>query len=219
MYTRRRALALGAIGIGALSGCSTASELAGDGPIERTAASAVLSQSAVDETEYEQSTQQERTVEREVSAGGQQRKIIAGNKITLYEKAIDDLARGSLFGVVSTPGFTIAGQTLNPVAGMSNAELIDIVGQEFNGLADASEISTQTRTVLGSETTVSKFDATANFGGQEFDIYIYTGSVENQRNDDGQSDVVVGAGGYPQAFDDTEADIVEGFFDAIEHPA
>lgn len=219
MYTRRRALALGAIGIGALSGCSSTTELAGSGPIERSAASAILPQSVVSGTEYELSTQRERTVERTVSAAGQERTISATNQVALYQKAIDNLAQGSLFGVVSTPGFTIAGQTLNPVAGMSNSELIDVVGEQFNGLSGASEVSTLTKTMFGTDTTVSKFDATANFGGREFDIYIYTGSVVHQRNEQGQSDVVIGAGGYPQAFDETEADTIEGFFGDIEHPA
>ena len=219
MYTRRRALALGALSIGALAGCSSVSELAGDGPIERTAAPAMLAEDAVSGTGYEQSSQRERTLEREVSAGGQSRTIIAANQVTLYEKAIQELARGSLFGVVSTPGFTIAGQTVNPVANFSNEELIDLVSEQFDGLSDVSEVETLTKTALGSEIPVTKFDGTANFGGQEVPIYIYTGKVVNERNENGATDVVIGAGGYPQAYDDTEADTVESFFGAIEHPA
>lgn len=210
---------MGALGIGALSGCSTAAELAGDGPIERTAAPAILPESAVSGTDYKLSLQDQRTIEREVSAAGQQRTIIATNQVSLYPKAVGELARGSQFGVVSTPGFTIAGQTLNPAAKWSNEELLDTVSSQFSGLSEPSEESTLTKTMLGTETTITKFDATANFGGREFDIYIYTGSIVHERNEEGQSDVVIGAGGYPQEFDENEADTVEGFFEAIEHPA
>ncbi|TQQ82915.1 hypothetical protein EGH24_05620 [Halonotius terrestris] len=214
MYTRRRALALGALGIGSLSGCSGAADLAtGDGPIEREADPAVLADSAVDDAGYELRTQEERTLEREVSAGGETRTIIATNQVALYDKTINDIEQASLFGVISTPGFSFAGQTLNPVADWENERLLELVADQFPGLRDASETSSYAETVLGTDITVSKFDGVATFGGQEFDVYIYVASVVNE------GDVVIGAGGYPQAFDSAESGNIESFFTAIEHPA
>lgn len=218
MYTRRRALALGVAGMGALAGCSTASELAGDGPIKRTAAPAALSESAVSETEYQEEGQREQRFERTVNAGGQERTIVASNQITLYAKAVDQLSRGSLFGVVSTPGFTIAGTSLNPVGQMSNEDLLEFVSDEFGGISDVSKESTFESTVLGSKTEISKFGATRELGNQNVDMYIYAGKALNERNDEGKTDVVLGAGGYPKAFDDTESETIEGFFEEIEHP-
>lgn len=214
MYSRRRALALGVAGMGALAGCSTASELAGDGPIKRTAAPAALSESAISETEYQEEEQREQRFERTV----QGRTIIASNQITLYAKAVDQLARGSLFGVVSTPGFTIAGQTLNPVGQMSNEDLLEFVSNEFGGISDVSKESTFESNVLGSKTEISKFGATRELGNQNVDMYIYAGKALNERNDEGKKDLVLGAGGYPKAFDDTESETIEGFFEEIEHP-
>lgn len=214
MYTRRRALALGVAGMGALAGCSTASEFAGDGPIKRTAAPAALSESAVSETEYQEEEQREQRFERTV----QGRTIIASNQITLYAKSVDQIARGSLFGVVSTPGFSIAGQTLNPVGQMSNEDLLEFVSDEFGGISDVSKELTFESTVLGSKTEISKFGATRELGNQNVDMYIYAGKALNERNDEGKTDVVLGAGGYPKGLDDTESETIEGFFEEIEHP-
>lgn len=212
MYTRRRALAFGAVGIGTLAGCSGASDLAGDGPIERTASPAILSESAVSETEYELSRQSEETIEQEVSAGGQSRTIIANNQLAIYTKAIEDIEAG-LFAVIATPGFSFAGQTLNPVAGMSNDDLVSRFGQRLGGLQSASEIETLTQTVLDTDITISKFDATGTFGGREFDVYAYVGKVVNE------GDVVIAGGAYPRAYDSAEAATTESLFTDIEHPA
>lgn len=212
MYTRRRALALGAIGIGALSGCSTASELAGGGPIKRTAAPAVIAESAASESGYELDRQFEETLEQEVSAAGKTRKIIANNQFAMYKKTIQDIEQSS-FAVIATPGFSIAGQTLNPVAKMSNEELVDRFGQRLGGLQSATEIETLTQTVLDTDMTISKFSAKGTFADQEIDVYAYLGKVVHE------GDVVVAGGGYPKEYDSQEATTMEGLYTDIEHPA
>ncbi|MEA1929986.1 DUF6517 family protein [Halohasta litorea] len=213
MYTRRRAVAMGVIGISALSGCSGAAELArGDGPLEREAARAAVSESAIAGTEYELKEATDEVIEQEISAGGQERTIIATNKLNRYAKAIDISEEGSLFGVISSPGFEFAGRTLNPVASQSNRELLELARQQFSNLTIGGSVEETERTVLGTETTVSKFEATATFGPEEYDIYIHVGSVTNE------GDVIIGLGGYPQDFDDTENDTIAGFFGEIEHP-
>lgn len=214
MHTRRRALLMAAAGVTALSGCSSdAAEFAtGDGPLEREADRAALSQSALSQTEYELTEETERTIRREVSASGQTREIIASNKLTRYAKAIDISDRGSLFGVISSPGFVFAGRTLNPIAKYSNRELLGVAGQEFNNLSVRSVAEENQTTVLGKETTVSKFDATATFANQRYEVYIHVGMVADK------GDIIIGLGGYPQAYDDTEDETVSGFFNEIQHP-
>lgn len=212
MYTRRRALALGALSVGTLTGCSGASDLAGEGPIERTASPAILSESAVSETEYELSRKDKKTIEQEVSAAGQSRRIIANNQLTFYTKTIEDIEAG-LFVVIATPSFSFAGQTLNPVAGMSNQDVVDQFGQRLGGLQSATESETLSQNVLGTDTTISKFNSKGTYNGREFDVYAYLGKVVNE------GDVVIAGGAYPQAYDSAEAEITESLFTDIEHPA
>jgi hypothetical protein len=33
-----------------------------------------------------------------------------------------------------------------------------------------------------------------------------------------KGDIIIGLGGYPQAYDDTEDETVSGFFNEIQHP-
>ena len=213
MWTRRRAVALGVLTVSGLSGCGGAAELAtGSGPIERTASPAILAEPAVSDTAYELSSREEQVLRREVSAGGETRTIVATNQIARYEKALNGVGRGSQFVVLSTPGFSFAGQPLNPIADWTNEELLQSVGPAFGDLSAVRERATRTEPMLGTDTTVSKFDATATAGGQAFDLSLYTASVVNE------GDVVIGAGGYPQAVDSGEAGTVEGFFSAIDHP-
>jgi len=213
MYTRRRALAVGVMGISALSGCADAAELArGDGPLEREAQRAAISESALSQTEYELTDERTRKIEQTVSAGGQERTIIATNKFNQYSKPIDISEEGSIFAVISSPGFEFAGRSLNPVANQSNEELLELAREQFENLTVRGTESETQETILGTETTVSKFDASATFADEPYDIYIHVSSVTNE------GDVIIGLGGYPQAYDDDENDTIAGFFGEIEHP-
>jgi hypothetical protein len=212
MYTRRRALLLGATGIAALSGCT---ELAsGDGPITREASPAAVAQSVLDETGHELEDQREETISREFEVGGQTRQVEATNYATVYTRTVGEGgAQGSLFAVVSTPAFKFAGQSFNPVASASNAEILEFVAGQFGGLSGTESVSQSTQTVLGTEATVAKFGAEATFNGERIPIYIHVASVENE------GDIVIGAGAYPQALEGSEEAAMSQLFGGIVHPA
>ena len=211
MYTRRRALVIGVVGMAALSGCT---ELAsGDGPITREASPADVDESVLDETGHELEDQREETISREVEAGGQSREIEATNYATVYTKTIGDTgAEGSLFGVVSTPAFKIAGQSFNPIATADNEEILEFVSGEFGGLSVNESADETERTVLGEDVTVTTFGADAEFNGEQIPVYVHVTAVEHE------DDIVIGVGAYPQELDSMEKDNVFELFDSIDHP-
>lgn len=213
MYTRRRALAIGAVGIGALSGCTNLAS--GDGPISREATPAVVSDSVLDETGHELEEQRTKTVSREVEAGGETREIEATNHIAVYTKQVsgpgDGELQGSLFGIVSTPAFEFVGQSFNPIGDYSNQELLDFVSDRFGNLTVDEAVESNTRTVLGTETTVTKFSTTADFNGERIDSYAHVMSVEHE------SDIIVAVGGYPQELESQEEDGITQLFGGITH--
>lgn len=212
MYTRRRALVIGAVGIGALSGCTQLAS--GDGPITREASPAVVSPDALDETGHELEAEREETVSREFEVGGETRQVEATNYATVYTKTIDGTeAQGSLFGLVSTPGFNFAGQSFNPVSEFSNQEILEFVAGEFGEVSINESVSESTETVLGSETTVTKFDAEAAFNGDRIPVYVHVTSVENE------DDILIAAGAYPQELENQEEADITQLFGGISHPA
>ncbi|MFW5977748.1 MAG: DUF6517 family protein [Halohasta sp.] len=211
MYTRRRALAIGAVGIGALSGCAEVAS--GDGPIERSAAPAEVESSTLDETGHELEEQREETISREVEAAGQSRDVEATNYATVYTKTIDGTeAEGSVFGLVTTPAFKIAGQSFSPVADADNEKILEFVGSQFGQLSVTETVEETERTILEEDATVTTFDAEAEFNGEQIPVYIHVTSVEHE------DDIVIAAGAYPQELEDAEADNITTLLDGIDHP-
>lgn len=212
MYTRRRALAIGAVGIGALSGCTQLAS--GDGPITREASPAEISSDALDETGHELQEEREETVSREFEVGGETRQVEATNYATVYTKTIGDTStEGSLFALVSTPAFKVAGQSFNPVADFTNQEILEFVAGEFGEVSVNESVSETTVTVLGTETTVTKFDAEAAFNGERIPVYVHVTSVENE------GDIIIGAGAYPQELEGQEEANITQLYGGISHPA
>lgn len=214
MYTRRRALAVGAVGLTALSGCT---ELAtGDEPLAREASPAAVSESVLSETGHELEDEQTETITEVVEAGGESREVEATNHITLYTDTVEgpdgSEIESSLFGVVSTPAFEFVGQSFNPIADADNEEILEFASSEFGQLAVGDELEETTMSVLGTDTTVSKFDGTARFEGERVDIHVYVTAVQHE------DDIVLAVGGYPEQLEaEAEADVL-ALFEGIEHP-
>lgn len=208
-YTRRQALAIGAIGITGISGCSSAVEFAGEGPIERTASQAKLSE----DIDVPIMDFGEKTIERTISVpNGEDRKIIANNQYIVY---------GDLFYIATTPGFTVAGQNLNPIASIDNKSLVEEVNKRYDILDDLNEVSKGSIKMLGTETTASEFDAvhkTKNAYDEEIrrDIHFVIASVNNK------NDVVIAGAAALDSTIRGEADIIdvsEDIYEHIIHPA
>ncbi|MDS0298993.1 DUF6517 family protein [Halogeometricum sp. S1BR25-6] len=189
--------------------------LTGDEALSFAAEPAVVDESAADSAGYSTDGPRVLSVNRTVSAAGQERQVVAENQVTTYRKTLDlgifeaDLG---VFTVVSTPAVEIAGQTLNPIGEFSNRRLVSLVQDQYQGLNDVQEVSSQTITVQGRQTEVTKYSGTATVQGQEVDVYVH---VTKYRDGD---DFVVAIGVYPQRLDGEEANVLS-MMRAIEHPA
>ncbi|ELZ34457.1 hypothetical protein C474_02086 [Halogeometricum pallidum JCM 14848] len=189
--------------------------LTGQEALSFSAEPAVVDESAASSAGYSTDGPRVLSVNRTVSAAGQEREVVAENQVTTYRKTLDlgifeaDLG---VFTVVSTPAVEIAGQTMNPIGEFSNRRLVSLVQDQYQGLSDVQEVSSQTITVQGRQTQVTKYSGTATVEGQEVDVYIH---VTKYR--DGE-DFVVAIGVYPQRLGGEEENVLS-MMRAIEHPA
>lgn len=177
---------------------------------------AATGQPAASATGYELNSTRSQPIEREFTVAGQTRTVKVINKITTYQKALDlgplGERRLGVFAVVSTPAVQLGPETFNPVGDYSNEQLVELLTSQYDGLGDVRKVDERQLTVLGTETTVTKFAGTATFEGAQVDVYV---QVTKVRSGD---DFVVPVGIYPQALDG-EASNVFQLMEALEHPA
>ncbi|ELZ85067.1 hypothetical protein C453_10815 [Haloferax elongans ATCC BAA-1513] len=155
-------------------------------------------------------------VNRSFSVAGQERKVVASNHVTTYEKSLDlglfgDVKLG-VFSVISTPAVEVAGETLNPIGDYSNDQLVGLIQSRYQGLSDVEQVSSRNVQVLGETANVTKYSATARVKGQTLDVYVHVTKVRH--NDD----FIVALGLYPQQLGDEESNILE-LMRSVEHPA
>lgn len=211
---RRQILSTAAIGIVGITGCSAASEFTGEDPIERKASKAKIADEVVAETNYKSGDglmDQERIDITVDVPGIGEKKIIMINQNILYTKTIEDIGTGSLFGITTSPSLSFADQTLNPIANMDNPTLVTTLSEKFQSVTDVNRKSSTSETILGSETTLSKFEAVAN-SEQDVPVYLYIASIIHE------GDVIIGFGSYPQIIGGEESNIIENFYTNIKHP-
>lgn len=215
ILNRRGAAAVAVALLMVTSGCI--GFLTGSEPLRFSAEPAAVSGSAAEDAGYEYNGTRELTVNRSFDVGGQERRVVATNRIADYSKSIElgplGEAEVGVFNVVTTPAVEIAGQTLNPIGSYSNARLVEFVQQQYSGLGGIERVSEQNITVQGTETTVTKFSATANIEGQEVDVFIH---VTKYRSGE---DFVVAIGVYPQQLEGQEESNILSMMRAIDHPA
>lgn len=215
MLSNRRALATVAIALLlTTSGCI--GFLTGDEALTFAAEPAAVDDTAAQDAGYELNDTRTVEVNRTFEVAGQERRVVASNELTSYDKAFElgplGEARLGVFTVVSTPAVEIAGQTLNPIGEYSNARLVEFVQQRYSGMSDIERVSEQNITVQGTQTTVTKFSATATIQGRDVDIFIH---VTKYR--DGE-DFILALGVYPQQLGGEEENVLS-MMRAIEHPA
>ncbi|MDZ7850318.1 MAG: DUF6517 family protein [Halodesulfurarchaeum sp.] len=206
----RRTLAVVALAaLVALSGCAL---LTGE-TLEFTADAATVSETAQQDAQYELVGVESQSINRTVEALGQERTIEAENWIATYERdlAIATTDAVGTVAVVSTPQMTMAGQAVNPVGKMGPRQLLDTVAAGQAGFSDATFRDNRTVTVLGEDATVSVFDATTEFAGQEVDVTVHLFRVAHE------DDYVIGVAVHPSVMTAEQAG-VDTMFAGIEHP-
>lgn len=209
MTTRRSVLA-GLPGLLALgSGC--AGVLGGSEALSFEAATAKTKASVASNANYELTGVENLTIEREFAG----QTVEAVNRVATYEKTLRIPLVGSaklgVFAAIATPAIEVAGKTFNPVGDYDNDQLVQLLQGSYEGISDAQEVSSQTVAVLGTDTTVTKYEATATFSGQEIDVNIHVTKVRHE------ADFVVCFGVYPKRL--SEQRNILSLMSATVHPA
>ncbi|NIB99491.1 DUF6517 family protein [Halobacterium sp. R2-5] len=208
---RRTVVAVAVAALLATSGCLGV--LGGDG-VEVSASQATVSDSALEESGYEEVSVNESEVTREFSAAGQSRNVTVTNWVAMYERTVSvplvGEQRAAVFGAFASPEVGVLGQSFNPISDYSDRELAALAQQQYDGLSIGEAVGTRNATVLGESTEVTKFDGTASIGGQEVDVYVHVTKVKHD------GDYVVAVAIYPQALDG-EQDRVDTLLDGLEH--
>ncbi|TMT85880.1 hypothetical protein E2L06_04440 [Haloterrigena sp. H1] len=205
---RRTVLAgLGATGLAGLSGCLGLVGLA-----EHESSPAGVEAAAREETGYEQTGIEPLSVEREV--GPTNETVTVTNYMTSHEKAVDmrqlGRQRGAVFNVLTTPQVSILGRELNPIEEMSTQELVDLVRQNYDGIANIKHTDDTDVTVLGQSTTQSRFTADAEFDGRDLPVNVHiTEAVE------ADTDLLVTIGVYPEYVQRLEESNVRSLTEAV----
>ncbi|KAA9398043.1 hypothetical protein Har1130_05760 [Haloarcula sp. CBA1130] len=183
--------------------------------VEFDSSPASVSDSALEETGYEQSMADEQTIERTVTVAGQERTIRVTNHVRQYQRGIDlgpvgEVNAGS-FIVFSTPSASVAGQTLNPAASWSNERLVEEVASRNDQINDVQFQRNRSVESLGDTREVSVFSGTTTIEGQEVDVLIHLTSFEHE------GDVVVAVAVYPERINDRESPRVDTLLGGLSH--
>lgn len=199
------------------AGCT--SLIAGDG-LQEEADPARVGDAALQNSSFELAQTDTLEIDRNVSAAGQERRIQATNHVAVYGRNAstpvgDQQTAG--FVVLSTPAFEVAGQSLNPIASMSNEELVErfesqLEGQVGSDVRDVRVVDHRTEPVLGQSTNVTTFEATTTMQGQEVTMNVHVTKVRHE------GDVVAAIGAHPEALQHVGPDVFE-LMRGVEHPA
>ncbi len=224
MISRRRALAgLGTAALGSTAGCLDAVPFLGSKPLRFEASVSSIPQSVLEETNYQEQTRRDMTVERTFEAAGQSQKVIVTNRLVEYDRAVDfgllDLPttgqfRAALVTALTTPQVDVLGKTFNPVAEMNSADLAGMVQDSYQGMEDIQQVGQTTVPVAGGSTTVGEFEARADFTGAGVTVELTLLIAEAVEAGD---DLVVAVGAYPTAMADRQREDVFTMFEGIEH--
>lgn len=182
----------------------------GEESLEFSADEATATEDALQETGYEEKEVTDVVVTEE----RYDREIEVTNWQARYERTAEMPLLGEqevgVFVAFATPKVEVANEAFNPVDDMSNRELLERVQGQYENVEIGSKVDSTTVTVLGTETTVDRFDGTATFSGQDVDIYLHVTQVE-----DGD-DFVVPLGVYPQKLDDEDQRIF-ALMEGLQH--
>lgn len=217
MHTRRSLLTAGATaGVAATAGCLDF--FFGD-DLSFSATQANVSESALTESGYQERRIREETMEREFEAGGESRTVEVTNWYAEYDRTVDLSILGgsqqaSTFTAITTPKAEVLGRTFNPVGDMSTEELVQTVQDRYDGFGNLEERGDQSATLLGKETTVTRFTGTAEFSqsGQEVDVELQVSEAVGSGDD-----YALAYGAYPQQIADSERDNYFTLLGGVEH--
>jgi hypothetical protein len=214
METRTAAVAIALAVLSTTAGCGF---ILGTEALSFAATPATVSDAALDDTGYERADVRAQQVNRTFEVAGQSREVQVTNQLARYERDVDlsvvglGRQRAGVFVAFSTPQVEIAGQTFNPLAEMSNRELLAQFESSYSGLSVGERVDSRQVTMLGETTAMERFEGQATLAGSEVPVYVEV--VTRVRHD---GDFVVALAVYPQALNG-ERDTVVRLVEGVEH--
>lgn len=171
---------------------------------------ATVSDEAADSAGYEHQGTEERTEEEEFAG----QTVEVTNHVAEYHRSLgaeelDDQHLG-VFAAIATPKVEVAGETFNPVGDMDNAEIVDLVQDQYSGLTIDGSTGTRDVDTLDTTAEVETFEGTADAGPGEVDVLVDVSRIEHG------SDFVVVVGVYPEKLPDESANVTT-LIEGLEH--
>lgn len=195
MSVRKIHIVTGAIVfMAALAGCS--------GPLVKDSYSFDANKSTLntDGTEYEEQTVESTHQSKKLDVAGQNTTINMTVWTSHYSKTSTKAGYErpiSQVVLLSAPNAKIVGQSVNPLAHLSNKQLATRLAQQSDGqIRDISEVESSTVSILGTEENSTKFSGTLQTQNQKVPAYIHLTKTTHE------GDVVVALQIYPQEFED-----------------
>lgn len=203
------------VGLLVTSGCI--GFLTGDSALTFESNEVSVNGEAQSETGYDQARRTSSKVTKSFSAAGQTRNVTVVNHVAEYKRTVgvpglaeQELAR---FTVFASPEVEVLDRTFNPLADLSNRDLAMQLQEKYETVSDVQAESDRTVTVLGQETTVTRFSAKATVeGGQQIDVYFHLTKFKHG------DDFVVAVAIYPRELDGEQSK-VDTLIAGIEHSA
>lgn len=209
MRTQRAWLAVGLTLLVGTAGCL--GFVTGSEPLEFTASSAVVSDSTLQGTGYEEQSSEPVTLNRTIELQGEERELIITNHVATYQKKTAGNTIG-MMAVVATPKAEVLDQGLNPIGRMGRQALLEQMFS-FAGVSNTGEITeveTTQQTVLGEQRDISVFETTRTQAGQEITVRIRMVRISHD------DDYVIALGTYPKRMSN-EGQTVQQLFAGITH--
>lgn len=151
---------------------------------------------------------------RSVTVAGETRTVSMTNHVAGYQRTVETGPSGNRsfaqFTVFASPQIEMAGRTLNPLAGVSDRELLDRLRSGYGSLEDVRHAGNRTVEVLGGDRTVSRFEATTTRAGTEVPLVLHVTTFTHGE------DVLVAVAIHPAPLDGEQAR-VGTMFRGIEH--
>jgi hypothetical protein len=196
------------------AGCATM--LAGSGPAKFEASPASVSEKALSDTGFEQTTARWKNLSRTIEAAGQTREIQISNYVTAYRHTLANtgVTRGG-FAVLTTPQAKVAGQAMNPVKDWDDEKIINELSSGFAGnygtIQNMETTGESSVSILGKKRTVTELTAEAKpDDGNATKVKIYVAKFKHS------GDIVI-AGGVHSTIDSKERGRIMTMLKNIEH--
>lgn len=208
----RQTIAIAAVGLMIVTaGCGF---ITGEEALTFSASPATVSDQAASDAGYKEVSVTEQTVTRNFSAADQTRQVKVTNQLTQYERQVDlgplGSKRAAVFVALASPEVKVATETFNPIAEMSEREILQQFESEYESISVGDRIDNRTVTVLGQSTAVEKFEGTATLAGSQVDVYIHATKLKHE------GDHIVAVAIHPQRLDGEEQNVIT-LLEGLEH--